>query len=85
MCFFLFFCLLANSGSTSVSAAGASAISQNTANTQMVSAIDKFSENDVIELTNLGFSREQVIFELRRFNGDKTQAIAALFAKSLKF
>ncbi|PSN32172.1 Protein DDI1 2 [Blattella germanica] len=32
-----------------------------------------------------GFTREQVIAELRRFNGDKTQATAALFAKALKF
>lgn len=64
---------------------GASAISPSAADTQTVSANDKFSENDVKELSNLGFSREQVIFELRRFNGDKTQAIAALFAKSLKF
>lgn len=27
----------------------------------------------------------QAIVELRRFNGDKTQATVALFAKSLKF
>lgn len=46
---------------------------------------DKFTEADVIEIVNLGFSRNQAIYELRHFNGDKTQAIAALFAKSLKF
>lgn len=46
---------------------------------------DRFTESDVRELISLGFSREQVISELRRFNGDKTQATAALFAKSLKF
>jgi hypothetical protein len=28
---------------------------------------------------------QQVIAELRRFKGDKTQATAALFAKALKF
>lgn len=46
---------------------------------------DKFTEADVREVQALGFTRDQVFFELRRFNGDKTQAIAALFAKSLVF
>ncbi|XP_075213513.1 DNA damage inducible 1 homolog rngo isoform X2 [Lycorma delicatula] len=46
---------------------------------------DKFGETEVKELVSLGFTREQVIAELRHFNGDKKQAIAALFAKSLKF
>nr|CAD7199178.1 unnamed protein product [Timema douglasi]CAD7408073.1 unnamed protein product [Timema poppensis] len=46
---------------------------------------DRFSDSDVKELVSLGFTREQVIAELRRFKGDKTQATAALFAKSLKF
>uniref|UniRef100_A0A1B6DKX9 UBA domain-containing protein n=3 Tax=Clastoptera arizonana TaxID=38151 RepID=A0A1B6DKX9_9HEMI len=46
---------------------------------------DKFSEIEIKELVSLGFTREQVIAELRRFNGDKNQATAALFAKSLKF
>ncbi|KAJ8940081.1 hypothetical protein NQ314_010915 [Rhamnusium bicolor] len=54
-------------------------------NTQNILPSDKFSEADIREITALGFSREQVIFELRRFNGDKTQATAALFAKSLTF
>lgn len=31
----------------------------------------------------MGFKREQVIIELDTFNGDKNQAIAALFAKSI--
>lgn len=46
---------------------------------------DRFTETDIRELINLGFTREQVIAELRRFDGDKKQAMAALFAKSLKF
>lgn len=50
-----------------------------------VLSTDPFTENDVKELQNLGFTREQVVSELRRFHGDKTQATAALFAKSLKF
>ncbi|KAJ8951907.1 hypothetical protein NQ318_019886 [Aromia moschata] len=54
-------------------------------NTQSVLAGDRFSEADVKEIAALGFAREQVIFELRRFDGDKTQATAALFAKSLTF
>ncbi|XP_041987613.1 protein DDI1 homolog 2 [Aricia agestis] len=46
---------------------------------------DRFSESDVEEIVALGFTREQAITELRRFNGDKTHATVALFAKSLKF
>ncbi|CAG4962173.1 unnamed protein product [Parnassius apollo] len=46
---------------------------------------DSFGESDVEEIVALGFTREQAIVELRRFNGDKTQATVALFAKSLKF
>ncbi|KAJ3656080.1 hypothetical protein Zmor_015182 [Zophobas morio] len=58
--------------------------STTSANTQILPS-DKFTESDINELTALGFSREQVISELRAFNGDKTQATGALFAKSLKF
>lgn len=32
----------------------------------------------------LGFTRQEVIAELDAFNGDKNQAMAALFAKSFK-
>ncbi|XP_022832555.1 protein DDI1 homolog 2 isoform X3 [Spodoptera litura] len=46
---------------------------------------DNFGEAEVEEIMSLGFTREQAIVELRRFNGDKTQATVALFAKSLKF
>lgn len=46
---------------------------------------DPFNEATVKEIEALGFGRAQVISELRRFNGDKAQATAALFAKSLKF
>ncbi|KAG5880649.1 hypothetical protein JTB14_022815 [Gonioctena quinquepunctata] len=53
--------------------------------TENIQPGDNFAEADVKEIVVLGFARAQVIFELRRFNGDKTQATAALFAKSLKF
>lgn len=43
------------------------------------------NEPVVRELMNLGFTREQVVTELQRCGGDKTQAMAALFAKSLRF
>lgn len=46
--------------------------------------MDNFSESDVQEIISLGFSRSQAVEELRRQNGNKTQAMAALFAKSLK-
>lgn len=50
-----------------------------------VLSTDKFTEKCVTDLVKLGFGRDKVISELRYFNGDKTQATAALFAKSLKF
>lgn len=46
---------------------------------------DKFNESDVAEIVKNGFPRDRVIAELRTANGNKTQALAALFAKSLKF
>ncbi|KAK7074376.1 cyanamide hydratase [Halocaridina rubra] len=45
---------------------------------------DSFTESDVQEIIQIGFKRPQAIEELRRQNGNKTQAIAALFAKSFK-
>ncbi|KAJ8917427.1 hypothetical protein NQ315_005473 [Exocentrus adspersus] len=73
-----------SSSSPLQSGANTSATVANT-NAQGILPSDKFSELDIKDIMALGFNREQVIFELRRFNGDKTQAIAALFAKSLKF
>lgn len=46
---------------------------------------EKFTEADVNDLVKLGFKRDDVITELRNQNGNKTQATAALIAKSLKF
>lgn len=46
---------------------------------------DQFTESDVAEIVKNGFPRERAIAELRTANGNKTQALAALFAKSLKF
>ncbi|KAJ1528524.1 hypothetical protein ONE63_006930 [Megalurothrips usitatus] len=46
---------------------------------------DSFGESAVQELVAMGFPREQVIIELRNFNGDKNNAVAALLAKSLKY
>lgn len=52
--------------------------------TTLSGASTQFPESDISEVMKLGFSREQVIEELRRFNGDKNQAMAALFAKSFQ-
>jgi hypothetical protein len=49
------------------------------------SSTTNFPESTIAELTGMGFERDKVIAELRNFNGDKTKAMAALFAKSLKF
>ena len=51
----------------------------------VISPSDKFTEKDVQNLISMGFARAQVMEELRKFNGDSTQATAALFAKSFKF
>lgn len=59
--------------------------SASTSSSTAQGASDKFSENDIAELMKNGFSRASVIEELRKFNGNKTQALASLFAKSLKF
>lgn len=63
--------------------------SSSTSNSQASSANpdapqDHFSESDIQEIIGLGFSRAQAVEELRRQNGNKTQAMAALFAKSFK-
>lgn len=50
-----------------------------------VASSDNFSETDIQEIQKLGFTRDKIIAELRSANGNKTQAIAALFAKSLRF
>ncbi|CAG2118321.1 unnamed protein product [Medioppia subpectinata] len=42
----------------------------------------EYPESDIKELMALGFTRNQVIEELNKFNGDKNLAMAALFAKS---
>lgn len=44
----------------------------------------RFSEEDVSKVTAGGFSRQEAIAELVRFNGDTTQALGSLFAKSFK-
>lgn len=56
-----------------------------TADVNVPSTGDRFSEQDVQNLVSMGFQRQQVLEELRRFAGDVTQATAALFAKSFKF
>ncbi|KAI8115362.1 Protein DDI1 like protein 2 [Lucilia cuprina] len=65
-------------------AASSGACSTST-NANTIASGDKFSENDVSDLVKMGFKRDEVIVELRRNNGNKTQAIAALIAKTLKF
>lgn len=66
-------------------AASGSGASSTSTSGDAVLPTDKFTESDVAEIVNNGFPRERVIAELRSANGNKTQALAALFAKSLKF
>jgi hypothetical protein len=49
-----------------------------------VATFDPFTESTVEEIVELGFPRKQVIFEFRRYKGDKKLAIDTLFAESLK-
>lgn len=74
---------LAKKGESS-SAAGASESAAASSNLTIL-ATDNFTEADIAEITKLGFTRDKAIFELRAANGNKTHALAALFAKSLKF
>ncbi|GJQ70619.1 hypothetical protein Trydic_g23011 [Trypoxylus dichotomus] len=71
--------------STSSDVASSSHNATNPTSSLQILPNDKFTEADVSELVALGFTRDKVFYELRQFNGDKTQATAALFAKSLKF
>lgn len=50
-----------------------------------VQANDNFTEATVNDIVKMGFPRERVIAELRSAKGNKTQAVAALFAKSLRY
>ncbi|KAK7579936.1 hypothetical protein V9T40_000565 [Parthenolecanium corni] len=69
---------------TSIPSTSGTLTTSTTGSSSSILPTDPFSEAVVKELVNLGFSREDVLFELRRFSGDKQQALAALFAKSLK-
>lgn len=75
----------AKEAGVSSGAGPSSATTTSTDSRNRVLATDKFSENDVSELMKNGFERPSVIEELRNFKGNKTQALAALFAKSLRF
>lgn len=67
------------------SRANSSSASSLSSSENIVLPHDPFTEATVVEIVSLGFTRAQVLAELRRLNGDKAQATAALFAKSLKF
>lgn len=73
------------SGRAGPSTSSSSSTAQSTDSKLSVLSSDKFSESDVADLVKNGFDRANVIAELRKFNGNKTQALAALFAKSIKF
>ena len=51
----------------------------------MIQDSHNLSDTDVAELMKHGFDRQSVVEELLKFKGNKTQALASLFAKSLKF
>ncbi|KZC08847.1 PREDICTED: protein DDI1 homolog 2 [Dufourea novaeangliae] len=74
-----------NDGQGSSNASGLTVPSSRPASLETILPNDPFTEETVEEIGALGFTRAQVIAELRRLNGDKAQATAALFAKSLKF
>lgn len=67
------------------SAGSSSHSSSSTVDLNRILPSDNFTEQDVNELMKNGFQRARVIEELRHFNGDKTKALATLFAKSLVF
>ncbi|XP_022235108.1 DNA damage-inducible protein 1-like [Limulus polyphemus] len=75
---------LANSAREGFKVSGSS--NQGHPSTSITSAqpMNDFPEENIQKLVQLGFSRENVLEALRRFNGDIDQAMAALFAMSLK-
>lgn len=74
-----------SSATATTPAAAASTSSGATTTNTTISSGDNFNENDVAELVKMGFTREEVLDELRRYNGNKSEATAGLLAKSLKF
>lgn len=74
-----------SSSAAKSSSAATSSSAAATDNSDRVLSTDKFTEADVAELLKNGFQRSNVIQELRQFDGNKTQALASLFAKSLRF
>lgn len=75
----------ANYGSSSGSQGVVSSTSTSTSSSSTSSSSRPAHPEAVIaELMGLGFTRQEVIAELDAFNGDKNQAMAALFAKSFK-
>lgn len=74
-----------SSATATTPAAAASTGSGATTTNTTISSGDNFNENDVAELVKMGFTREEVLDELRRYNGNKSEATAGLLAKSLKF
>lgn len=81
LCFFFRFLAKKGESSSVASTSDSATVSSNLT----ISAADNFTEADIAEITKLGFTRDKAIFELRAANGNKTHALAALFAKSLKF
>lgn len=75
---------MSSATATATTPAAAAASTSSTTNTT-ISSGDNFNENDVAELVKMGFTREEVLDELRRYNGNKSEATAGLLAKSLKF
>lgn len=67
------------------SAGSSSQSSSSTFDLNTILPSDNFTEQDVNELMKNGFQRAHVIKELRHFNGDKTKALATLFAKSFHY
>lgn len=73
------------SSATATATTPAASTSSGATTNTTISSGDNFNENDVAELVKMGFTREEVLDELRRYNGNKSEATAGLLAKSLKF
>lgn len=74
--------ILAGTSSSGSANRGASSSSAGVAT---VLPSDNFTEEVVTDIVSMGFPRERAIAELRSAKGNKTQAVAALFAKSLRY
>lgn len=72
-------------GSSSSSSSTAIAATDNSTAATAPAVVSPLSDADITEVMAAGFSHDEAVSSLTQHSGDKTQAIAALFAKKFAF